>query len=145
MRYRRRLIDVRSREIEARLNPSAAWTIEIDGGITDLDADFRGLDLAGLEVGGGVNHVSLRLARPNGTVRLVIEGGTSDARITRPAGVPIALSAPGGVADLRFDEVRRRASATEVQLTSDGWGRNPDRYQIEVGGGAARLTTREER
>jgi len=145
MRYRRRLIDVRSREVEARLNPAAAWVVEIDGGITDLDADLRGLDVAGLDVRGGVNHLSLRLPRPNGTVRIAIEGGTSDARINRPAGVPVALAAPGGVADLRFDEIRRHASATDLRLKSDGWGRNPDRYQVDVGGGAARLTIREQR
>jgi hypothetical protein len=78
-------------------------------------------------------------------VRIAIEGGTSDTRITRPSGVPVALSAPGGVADLRFDEIRRHASATELALRSDGWGRNPDRYQIEIGGGAARVTIREQR
>jgi DNA-binding MarR family transcriptional regulator len=145
MRYRRRLIDVRSREIKVRLNPAAAWTVEVDGEITDLDGDLRGLDVAGLDVRGGVNHLSLRLPRPNGTVRIAIEGGTSDARITRPAGVPVALTAPGGVADLRFDEVRRHASATDLALRSDGWTRSPDRYRVEVGGGAARLTIREQR
>ena len=43
MRYRRRVIDTRSREIEAALNPAAAWAIEIENGLTDLDADVRGL------------------------------------------------------------------------------------------------------
>ena len=41
MRYRRRLVDTRSREIDAALNASAAWAIEIENGLTDLDADLR--------------------------------------------------------------------------------------------------------
>jgi hypothetical protein len=145
MRYRRRLIDVRSREIDAGLNPAAAWSIQIDGGITDLDADLRGVDFTGLDTRGGVNHCTLRLPRPNGTVRVAVAGGTSDMRIARPSGVPIALSVHGGVADLRFDGTRRASSGTDLRMTSDGFASTPDRYDVEMSGSAARLTIREER
>jgi hypothetical protein len=36
MRYRRRVVDTRSRGIEAALHPAAAWAIEVENGITDL-------------------------------------------------------------------------------------------------------------
>jgi DNA-binding MarR family transcriptional regulator len=145
MRYRRRLIDVRSREIEAGLNPRAAWSVQIDGGITDLDADLRGVDFTGLETRGGVNHCALRLPRPDGTVRVAVAGGTSDARVARPAGVPIALTVRGGVAELRFDGTRRSSSGIDLRLTSKGWARTPDRYEVEISGSAARLTIGEDR
>ena len=103
------MIDVRSREISAELSPAVDWAIEVSGGITDLEADLASLRLSGLDVRGGVNHLRLRLPRPSGTVRLRVEGGTSDARIRRPAEVPIALLVRGG-GEIRFDGRRMNSS-----------------------------------
>jgi DNA-binding MarR family transcriptional regulator len=144
MRYRRRMLDTRTREIEARLNPSLPWSVEIDGGITDLNADLRAVPFGGLDLRGGVNHLELRLPRPDGTVRIAIEGGSSQARVTRPAGVPIALSARGGVSRLRFDARKMDASGSDLRLQSDGFATAPDRYELEVGGGISDLRVREE-
>ena len=138
MRYRRRMIDVRSREITAELSPAVDWTIEISGGITDLEADLESLRFSGLDVRGGINHLRLRLPRPSGTVRLRVEGGSSDARISRPAGVPIALVLRGG-GDIRFDGRRTKSSGSDVRLESDGFSSTPDRYLVEILGGAAEL------
>lgn len=139
VRYRRRLIDTRSREVHAALHPSPAWGIAIDGGITDLDADLTELRFLGLEVRGGANHLRLQLPRPSGTVRIAVDGGSSDARITRPAGVPVALVAPGGVSRLRFDGRTRHSSGTEIRVRSDGYDHAPDRYEIELAGGISDL------
>jgi hypothetical protein len=144
MRYRRRMLDTRSREIEARLNPSLPWSIEIDGGITDLVADLRAMPFGGLDLRGGVNHLLLRLPRPDGTVRIAIEGGSSDARVTRPAGVPVALSARGGVSRLRFDARKLDASGSDLRLESVGFTTAPDRYELEVGGGISDMRVGEE-
>ena len=142
MRYRRRMLDTRAREIDAQLNPSAAWSIEIDGGITDLDCDLRHVPFGGLEVRGGANHLRLRLPPPNGTVRIGLEGGSSEMRVSRPAGVPVAVAAAGGIAQLRLDDVRRQASATDLRLETPGYDRVPDRYLLELEGGLADLTVR---
>ncbi len=140
MRYRRRLLDTRSREIDAALHPAAAWGIEVDGGITDLEGDLRGLAVSGIEVRGGANHVRLTLGRPSGTVRLSIAGGTSRARISRPREVPISLLVRGGAAHLAFDGRRRSASGTDLRVASDAWASTPDRYEVEIAGGAAQVT-----
>lgn len=138
MRYRRRVIDVRSREITAELSPALDWSIEVSGGITDLEADLASLRLRGLDVRGGVNHLQLRLPRPSGTVRLRVEGGSSDARISRPAEVPVALVVRGG-GDIRIDGRRMKSSGAEVRLESDAFSSTPDRYEVEIHGGAAQL------
>ncbi|MGH2402767.1 MAG: hypothetical protein ACRDE6_08630, partial [Candidatus Limnocylindria bacterium] len=144
IRYRRRVIDTRSREIAARLNPSLPWSIEIDGGITDLDADLRSVSFSGLDLRGGVNHLKLRLPRPDGTIRIVVEGGSSDARITRPTGVPVAISARGGVSRLRFDARQVDSSGSDLRLQSAGFAIAPDRYELEVEGGVSEMRVREE-
>ena len=138
MRYRRRMIDVRSREITAELSPAVDWAIEVSGGITDLEADLGSLRFSGLDVRGGVNHLRLRLPRPSGTVRLRVEGGSSDARISRPARVPIGLLLRGG-GDIRFDGRRTKSSGSDVRLESEAFSSSPDRYQVEILGGAAEL------
>ena len=144
MRYRRRMIDTRSREIEAALNPAAAWAVEIENGLTDLDADLRVLAVLGITASGGVNHFTLRLPRPSGTVRIAIAGGVSEGRLTRPAGVPILLAAGGGVSRLSFDGQRRESSGAALRVRSRGYDRAPDRYEVEIGGGISDLTIDEE-
>jgi DNA-binding MarR family transcriptional regulator len=143
MRYRRRMLDTRAREIDALLNPSATWSLDVEGGITDVDGDLREIPVGGVEIRGGVNHLRLQLPRPSGTVRIGLEGGSSDIRISRPAGVPVAVMARNGVADLRLDEQRTKASATELRLETARYDRQPDRYLLELAGGVERLVVRE--
>ena len=139
MRYRRRMLDVRSREVDAELNPAAAWWIEIENGITDLEVDLAEVAVLGIEVHGGANHVRLRLPRPSGTVRVSIEGGVSEGHILRPTGVPVLLVAAGGVSQLEFDGASRSSSGVPYRAKSRSYDRSPDRYEIEIGGGISSL------
>ena len=144
MRYRRRVIDTRSREIDAALHPGAAWAVEIENGITDVDADLRALSLLGFTASGGVNHFRLRLPRPSGTVRIAIAGGVSQGRLSRPAGVPLLLVTGGGVSRLTFDGQRRESSGTGLRVKSRAYDRAPDRYEVEIGGGISELAITED-
>ncbi len=132
------MIDVRSREVTAELSQAVDWAIEVTGGITDLEADLESLRFSGLDVRGGVNHLRLRLPRPSGTVRLRVEGGSSDARISRPAEVPVALVLRGG-GQVRFDGRRMESAGSELRVESDAFSSSPDRYEVEILGGAAQL------
>lgn len=139
IRYRRPRLDVRSRHARIALNPDIPWTVEVRGGVTDLVGELRDVPLAGLSLGGGVNHLQLRLAPPTGTVRLEIDGGTSDARVERPAGSDVALRVRGVVSHLVFDGERRENVSRELRMQSRGFGRAPDRYELDLTGGAASL------
>ena len=139
VRYRRRLLDVRSRSARVALSGELPWTIEIDGGLTDLDGDFRAVRLAGLTVRGGANHLRLRLPTPEGTVRLTVAGGSSSVRFERPSGVPVVLSLRGGVSQVRFDGQRVRAASGDLELRSDDFASAANRYEIAVSGGTGQL------
>ena len=143
MRYRRRVVDTRSREIDAVLHPAAAWAIEVENGITDLEADLRRVSLLGITARGGVNHLRLRLPEPSGTVRIAIDGGVSEGRLTRPAGVPVLLITDG-VSRLEFDGRERESSGAALRLRSRTYDRAPDRYEVEISGGISELTIDEE-
>jgi len=140
VRYRRPRLDVRSRRARISLNPSIPWMVEVHGGVTDLDADLAAVALSGLQLDGGVNHLRLELAAPRGTVRLEINGSASDARIGRPPGTDVALRVRGVLSHLRFDDEKRETVGGELRMQSRGFGRATDRYEIDMTGGAARLT-----
>jgi DNA-binding MarR family transcriptional regulator len=140
VRYSRRLLDVRSRIAEIGLNPAATWSVEVDGGVTNLEGDLRAVRLAGLEIRGGANNLSLRLGQPDGTARIVLAGGTSNARFERPRGVATAVRVRDGVSHLRFDSRRAESVSGTFQLQTDDYATASDRYEIEVRGGASGLT-----
>ncbi|HEX6475089.1 MAG TPA: MarR family transcriptional regulator [Candidatus Limnocylindria bacterium] len=139
VRYRRSRLDFQSRHARIGLNPSIPWTVEVRGGVTDLVGELRAVPLAGLSVDGGVNHLSLSLPPPTGTVRLEVNGGSSDAVFERPAGTDISVRARGVVSSLSFDDVRRHNVSKELRMQSRGFGRASDRYELDLRGGAARL------
>ena len=139
MRYRRRVLDTRAREVDAALDLRATWSVEVDGGITDLDGDLRDISFGGLEIHGGANHLRLRLPRPSGTVRIAVVGGSSDVRLKRPAAVPVAVSARGGVAHLRLDDMHRQASGADLRVQTPDYETTPDRYLLELDGSVAKI------
>ena len=139
VRYRRRLLEVRSRSARVALSAELPWTIEVDGGLTDLDADLRAVRLAGLTIRGGANHLTLRLPAPEGTVRLAVAGGSSTVRVERPRRVPVVLRLRGGVSQVRFDDQRVRSASGDLELRSDDFAGAADRYEISFSGGASHL------
>ena len=145
MRYRRRLLDTRSRTAHVGLQRAVLWTVEVEGGITDLEGDLRGVRLDALEVRGGANHLKLRLAAPGGTARILFGGGSSDARFSRPAEVAVSLRVHGGVSRLRFDDRCFDGVTGDLHVTSDGFASAAERYEIEFSGGASNLRITTER
>lgn len=140
MRYSRRLLDARSRLADVALNPAVSWSIEVDGGVTDLEGDLSAIRLTGLDVRGGANHVVVRLGRPDGTARVALDGGASAVRFDRPKGVAAALQIRGGVSRLRFDGRLVKTSGGNFRVQTKDYAGAPERYEIEMSGGASELT-----
>ena len=140
IRYRRKAIAAFSgRAARIALNPTIPWTIELEGGITDLTGSLSGVSLERLEVDGGANHIDLDLPGPIGTALVRVRGVASSARFRRPAGVPVALRIDGGVSHLRLDGRRFERLAGERRFTSDAFAASVARYEIEVLGGASEV------
>jgi hypothetical protein len=140
VRYRRRAVDFQSRAAEISLNPSIPWSIVIDGGVTDLRADLTDLQVDGVELRGGANHLRLELPQPRGSVRVRVEGGASDIVLRRPAGTAASLEVRGGASHLRMDDHRHETVTSDLMLRSDGFASATDRYEIGVSGGASHIT-----
>src|SRR5829696_4312203 len=137
--YRARF-DWRRRTAEVTLNPAIPWQIEFHGGLSRLDADLSALRVGSFEVTGGASGVAVTLPRPSGTVSVRVTGGASDVTIHRPEGVAARIRVGRGVSELAFDEQRFGAIGGETRLQTPGYGGAADRYDVEVAGGASKLS-----
>ncbi len=68
-----------------------------------------------------------------------IRGVASSAAFRRPAGVPVAVRVAGGVSRLRVDGRSRERSAGLKRYIGPGYAESPDRYELEVLGGASEV------
>ena len=141
IRYRRQpMAAFTTRKARIALSGSIPWTVELDGGITDLTGTLEAVSLERVDVDGGANHVRLDLPRPTGTATVRIGGVVSSARFRRPTGIPVAVRMVGGVSHLRIDGGRREQVSGQRRYVGPGFADSPDRYELEVLGGANELT-----
>ena len=121
------------------LNPSKAWAIDIDGGVSRLDADLRRVELAGIDVEGGASQFDVQLPRPTGAVRIGVSGGASKLTLRRPAAVPARLHVGGGASKLALDDQFFGAVGGPIRLETPDYSVAGDRYEVEIGGGASKI------
>lgn len=142
MRYPRRLWlrGGRHRAAEVALSAAVPWRIEVRGGASEVTADLGGLDLAGLEIAGGLWKLHLDLPVPSGAVPVRIAGGAAEVVVRRPAGVAARLRLKGWAAGLTFDDQTFDAVGNDVRLHSSGYEDAPRHYDIDISGGASTVT-----
>jgi DNA-binding MarR family transcriptional regulator len=126
----------RRNRTELVLNDRLPWTIEFRGGATAIDADLRAVRLGGVTIGGGAGVVQLRLGVPAGVVRLRLKGGVKDLTVIRPMGVATTLRVAGGYRSATLDG---EGAWSGGRIETPGAGAIPDRYEIDVTGGADRV------
>jgi len=122
------------------LTTAVPWAIEIRRGAAHLSADLHELEVTGIEITGGATECELALPRPRGVATLRVTGGASKVTIKRPRGTVAQISLRGGAANLVFDDQRIPAVGNAIQLASTGFDATPDRWMIEVTGGASSLS-----
>jgi hypothetical protein len=115
------------------LNASLPWEVELRGGATSLEADLRGVRLAGIRVAGGAGSLRIALGQPSGVVRIRIAGSVGDVHVTRPEGVPVMLSALGGYRTATLDGTEAWSPGT---IASRGAESAADRFEVEISGSA---------
>jgi DNA-binding MarR family transcriptional regulator len=124
---------------ELLLSERIPWTVRLRGA-SRVEADLRRLRLAAFEVASGASEVGVRLSRPTGTVPFSLRGGASKVRVTVPAGVPFRFLARGGASSLTLDRLQLGAVGGDVRWESPDYATSPDRYDLDVRGGASNLS-----
>jgi len=120
------------------LNGAVRWTVALRGGLSQIKADLRELDLAGLVLGGGASAVEVSLPAPIGTVRIDVSGGASAFTLDRPSGTALRIRAGAGISSFEVDSSKFSALGSTHWQTPD-FDTNPNRYDIALGGGADHL------
>jgi DNA-binding MarR family transcriptional regulator len=130
----------RSGPAEITLNGSVPWVIELQSGVSKLKADLRQLQLSSLTVTGGASRIDLSLPKPLDTVVVRVSGGASRLMVLRPAGVPARIHVSGGLSKLSLDGQRSAGIGDDVRWESPTFKSASDRYDVDISGGASRVT-----
>jgi len=126
------------------LNPAAPWRIEVRRGVSSLVADLRKLDLLGFEVVGGMRQAEVWLPQPRGMVAIRISGGVSRLRLHRPASVAARIQIGGGASKLGLDRQYLGAIGGPIRLETPDYATAVARYELDIRGGASRVTVDQE-
>jgi DNA-binding MarR family transcriptional regulator len=122
---------------EFALNTAVPWTVELRGGATAVKADLRQVHLEAFDLAGGASLIALSLPRPVGVVPIRVKGGVGDVSILRPGGAAVRLGVKGGAREAILDGV---ATWSNARVETPGADLMADRYEIEIAGGANRVT-----
>ena len=134
--------DGHERRTDVSLNAAIPWDVEIVGGASKLQGKFSSLDLRSFSLTGGVDRMRLTLGAPSGDVPIRFTRGANNIRIERPTGVHVRLNLTGGAGRIDFDQQRLGATGDTI-LETTGASDAPDRYSIDIVGGAGRITITE--
>ena len=142
IRYPRRLLVLGGGKSRAVITLSAAipWWIVIQGGASEITAELGGLNLAGLEVKGGVSTIRLDLPALDGVIPIRISGGASEITVRRPAGVAARAHLKGWVSTFVFDDQTFSDVGNNVRLQSPDFDPTASYYDIEVASSASTVT-----
>lgn len=142
LRYPRRLLAFGMPQGGAEVTLSAAipWRIAIQGGATEITAELGGLDLAGLEIKGGVNMIRVELPAPSGVVPILIDGAASMINVRRPVGVAARVHLKGWVSSFTFDDQVASSLGNNLRLQSADFAANAPYYDIEISSSASTAT-----
>jgi hypothetical protein len=123
------------------LNTSIPWRIEGHGGVSSFVGDLSGVQLSGIDLHGGVSHFRVKLPVPSGSVPIRLVGGVSDLFVDRPEGAPISIQVRGGIGSFSFDGQQFGSMGGQPRIESPGYQGAANRYEIQITGGAGRITT----
>jgi DNA-binding MarR family transcriptional regulator len=142
IRYPRHLgiLNWKQRSAEITLSVAIPWQITVQGGAAEITAELGGLDLAGLEIKGGLKSIRLELPVPSGVVPILMSGGASEVIVRRPAGVAARVHLKGWAYEFVFDDQTFTAMGNDVRMQSSGYEVTAPCYDIEIAGSANRVT-----
>jgi DNA-binding MarR family transcriptional regulator len=135
LRYPRRLmalLGAEKREVEVTLSTAIPWRVMIQGGAAQLTAELGKLDLAALEIKGGVGMTRVELPVPTGVVPIRISGGAAEIFVRRPAGVAARVHHKGWSSTFNIDDQHFNNMGNDVRLQSSGFVTTAPYYDIEV-------------
>jgi DNA-binding MarR family transcriptional regulator len=122
------------------LTTAIPWWIAIQGGASEITAELGSLNLAGLEVKGGLSMINLNLPSPSTAVPIRVSGGASQILVRRPAGVAARVHLKGWASEFTFDDEIFSNLGNDVRMQSPGFEASAPHYDIEILSSASQVT-----
>jgi hypothetical protein len=128
------------RHVTITLNTSIPWGMDVSGGVGDVQLDARELQLAKIDISGGVSRINAQLPAPKGNVTIDVSGGASDVTLSAPAASEWQVSVSGGVSAVNINGSSFNEIGGDFQRQSSGYGSATDRFTIDISGGASSVS-----
>jgi AcrR family transcriptional regulator len=134
----RRLRGGRRGEIE--INPEHPWRIQVQGPTWNTHLDLRGINLREIQLDSSASKVDCLLPRPRGVVPIHISSGVFRVSLQRIPGTAVSAVLKSGAVQVDLDDFHNRVAIADTRWETPGAGATPDRYELEVSGGAVRVS-----
>ncbi|MFZ5893717.1 MAG: MarR family transcriptional regulator [Myxococcota bacterium] len=134
------MFDFKRRRLQLLLNPTIPWDVQVRGGMSQCRLDLRELWLTSLEISGGSSSLNIDLPVPREPVRLSVRGGVNQLNVRRPRGTAMAVVVHSGASGLALDSLQLGAVGGRTEWQSPDYAGSEARYELEVMGGANKLS-----
>jgi len=127
--------------LDVTLSEDVEWDVEIDSGVSQLDADFADVDVRDLVVKTGVSDSTItlgELAAGAGRVGVRVQSGVSTVQIRIPEGAPFRVVANAGLGNITIAESGGPTIGSRTYETDD-YDRSRNAYDIEVSSGVSSI------
>jgi hypothetical protein len=125
---------------EVEINPAHPWRIQVQGPTWNTLLDLRGVNLREVQIDSSATKVECLLPRPRGVVPIHISSGVFRVSLRTISGTPLAAIIKSGAAQVTLDGVHTRVAVVDTRWETPGASVAPDRYELEVSGGAVRVS-----
>lgn len=126
--------------MDVELSGDVAWELDIETGVSSLDADLSDVDVRGLTVSAGVSDCDItlgELADDAGDVEVSVQAGVSTVTIKVPRDSQLVVSAEGGLSTVGLPDGSDTAIFGDTDWRSDGFDEDEPAYRIEFSSGIA--------
>jgi hypothetical protein len=125
---------------EIEINPAHPWRIQVQGGTWNTLLDLRGVNLREVKIDSSASKVECLLPRPRGVVPIHVSSGVVRVALSRIPGTAVAALIKSGAVQVALDDYRTRVAMVDARWETPGASLSPDRYELEVSGGAVRVS-----
>jgi TetR/AcrR family transcriptional regulator, tetracycline repressor protein len=125
---------------EIEINPAHPWRIQVQGPTWNTLLDLRGVNLREVHLDSSASKVECLLPRPHGVVPIHISSGVIRVSLRRIPGTAVTAVIKSGAVQVNLDSFHSRVAVVDARWESPGASGAPDRYELEVSGGAVRVS-----
>lgn len=125
---------------EIDINAAHPWRVQVQGPTWNTLLDLRGINLRGVQVDSSATKIECLLPRPEGVVPLHISSGVVRVALKRIPGTAVAAIIKSGAVQVNLDDFTTRVALADTRWETPGAAAASDRYELEVSGGAVRVS-----